>query len=249
MGKTGVYRAVHAVAENDPRMKQRHGCEGDRTEAGEAEVTRVRWKEPWPMVGIGVDAMHGLTVRMNRLPNKAAAPLNAWREPMLHAGEADVLGTEDAAACKIVREETGRAHQGWKPHVRQHTAARVVHWPAWIRAGNDHAPEPSGRSPEQALADVDHLRTRISTRTPNDQQALEPMSVRAAKARTPANGQAFAGAYRMRNRVRGRWSIWPRLSLSRPWMDGTNHATERRIGRWVGSRSAIAPCEGIPVPG
>jgi len=207
MGKTRVYRAVQAVAENVPSMKQRPLCEGDRTEAGGAEVTGVRWKGPWLMVGIGVDAMHGLTVRIDRLLGEEAAPLNAWLEPMLHAGEADVLGTDDAAACKTVREKTGRAHQGWKTHVRQHTAARVAHWSAWIRAGNDHSLEPSGRSPEQALADLDNLSTRSSTRNPDDQQALEHMSVRAAKARTPANGQAFAGAYRMRNRVRDRWTV------------------------------------------
>jgi hypothetical protein len=100
MGKTRVYRAVQAVAENVPSMKQSHVCEGDRTEAGGAEVTSVRWKGIWLMVGIGVDAMHGLTVRMDRLPSAEAAPLNAWLEPMLHAGEADVLGTDDAAACR-----------------------------------------------------------------------------------------------------------------------------------------------------
>jgi len=111
MGKTSVYRAVQAVAENVPGMKQSPLCEGDRTEAGGAEVTSVRWKGTWLMVGICVDAMHGLTVRIDRLPGEEAAPLNAWREPMLHAGEADVLGTDDAAAFKTVREETGRAHQ------------------------------------------------------------------------------------------------------------------------------------------
>jgi hypothetical protein len=87
----------------------------------------------------------------------------------------------------------GALIRGWKTHVRQHTAARVAHWSALIRAGKDHSLETSGRSPEQALADLDKLSTRISTRNPDDRQALEQMSLRAAKARKPANGQAFSG--------------------------------------------------------
>jgi hypothetical protein len=244
IGKTGVYRAVQAVAENVPSMKQSHVCDGDRTEAVGAEVTGVRWKGTWPMVGIGVDAMNGLTVRIDRLPGEEAEQLNAWLEPMLHAGEADVLGTDDADAFKTVREETGRAHQGWKTHVRQNTAARVAHWSALIRAGKDHSLETIGISPEQALADLDKLRTLIYTRKPEDQQELEQMYLRYAKARKPAKGQAFSVAYRMRNLFLDRWNLWPRLTFYRTWrdehgnlkLDGTNNDTERSIGWWVKER-------------
>jgi len=48
----------------------------------------------------------------------------------------------------------------------------------------------------------------------------------------------------MRNRFRDRWTVWPRLPLYRTWsdehgnlkLDGTNNATERRIGWWVKER-------------
>ncbi len=62
IGKTSVYRAVQSVAEPVPGMKQRHRCEGDRTEAVGADVTSVRWKGTWLTLGSGVDAITGLTV-------------------------------------------------------------------------------------------------------------------------------------------------------------------------------------------
>ena len=79
-------------------------------------------------------------------------------------------------SCQSCRwSSTSNQGQVCKKHVRQNTAALVENLSALIRAGKDHSLEPSGMSPEQALADLDNLSTRISTRTPDDQQALEHM--------------------------------------------------------------------------
>jgi len=244
IGKTSVYRAVQAVAEKVPGMKQSNLLEGYRTEAVGADVTSVRCKGKWVMLGICVDAMNGLTLSIDRLPGEEAEQLKAWLEPILNAVEADVLVTDDADAFKTVSDETGRAHQVCKKHVRQNTEALIENLSALIRAGKDHSLETIGISPEQALADLDKLRTLIYTRKPEDQQELEQMYLRYAKARKPAKGQAFSVAYRMRNLFLDRWNLWPRLTFYRTWrdehgnlkLDGTNNDTERSIGWWVKER-------------
>lgn len=58
-------------------------------------------------------------------------------EPILEATEADVLVSDDADAFKKVSDETGRAHQVCKSHVRRNTDALVDELSALIRASQD----------------------------------------------------------------------------------------------------------------
>jgi transposase-like protein len=244
IGKTSVYRAVQAVAEKVPGMQQKKLLDGYRTKAVGADVTSVRCGGKWLPLGISVDAVTGLTLSIDALSGEEAAELKAWLEPILDAVEAKVLVSDDADAFKQVSDETGRAHQVCKKHVRQNTETLVDELSDLIRAGQDRSLESIHVSDEQALSDLARLKEMIHTRRPEDQAELEKMYQRYAHARKPPKGKRFDIAYRMRNLFLDRWNLWPRLTLYRVWkdeygqqlLDGTNNACERSIGWWVKER-------------
>jgi hypothetical protein len=244
IGKTSVYRAVQAVAEKVPGMKQAHLLEGYRTGAVGADVTSVRCGGKWLPLGISVDAIQGLTLSIDSLPGEEAEQLKAWLEPILNAVEAEVLVSDDADAFKIISDETGRAHQVCKSHVGRNTDALVEELSILIQAGHDRSLETIQVSSAQALADLATLKKLIHSRQPDEQPELERLYLRYAAARKPAKGRRFEVAYRMRNLFLDRWTLWPRLTFYRTWrdehgnlnLDGTNNDCERCIGWWIKER-------------
>jgi hypothetical protein len=244
IGKTSVYRAVQAVAEKVPGMKQAQLLDGYRTGAVGADVTSVRCGGKWLPLGISVDAITGMTLSIDRLPGEETEQLKAWLEPILEAVDADVLVTDDADAFKKISDETGRAHQICKSHVVRNTEALVEELSTLIQTGQDRSLESIGVSAEQALADLATLKQLIHSRQPEDQPKLEQLYLRYAAARKPAKGRRFDLAYRLRNLFLDRWTLWPRLTFYRTWkdenghtkLDGTNNDCERSIGWWVKER-------------
>jgi len=244
IGKTSIYRAVQAVAQKVPGMKQEKLLEGYRTGAVGADVTSVRCHGKWLPLGISVDAVSGLTLSIDALPGEEAEQLKAWLEPILNAVDADVLVSDDADAFKKVSDETGRAHQVCKSHVGRNTDALVEELSALIQNGQDRSLELIDVSSEQALADLTNLKRLIHSRQPEEQGQLEQMYERYAQAHKPAKGKRFDLAYRMRNLFLDRWNLWPRLTFYRTWsdeyghlkLDGTNNDCERSIGWSVKER-------------
>jgi transposase-like protein len=244
IGKTSVYRAVQAVAEKVPGMKQSHLLDGYRTEAVGADVTSVRCGGKWLPLGISVDAVQGLTLSIDSLPGEEAEQLKTWLEPILEAVDADVLVSDDADAFKKVSDETGRAHQVCKSHVGRNTDALVEDLSTLIQSGHDHSLDVLQVPAEQALEDLALLKQLIHSRQPADQRILEQLYLRYAAARKPGKGKRFDVAYRMRNLFLDRWTLWPRLTFYRTWrdeqgnltLDGTNNDCERSIGWWVKER-------------
>lgn len=244
IGKTSVYRAVQAVAEKVPGMKQTHLLDGYRTGAVGADVTSVRCGGKWLPLGISVDAVQGLTLSIDSLPGEETEQLKAWLEPILDALDADVLVSDDADTFKKISDQTGRAHQVCKSHVGRNTDALVEELSALIQTGQDRSLETLQVSSAQALADLARLKTLIHSRQPEEQPELERLYLRYAAARKPAKGKRFEVAYRMRNLFLDRWTLWPRLTFYRTWrdehgnlnLDGTNNDCERSIGWWVKER-------------
>jgi hypothetical protein len=244
IGKTSVYRAVQAVAEKVPGLKQAHLLEGYCTGAVGADVTSVRCGGKWLPLGVSVDAITGMTLSIDSLAGEETEQLKAWLEPILDAVDADVLVSEDADAFKKISDDTGRAHQVCKSHVGRNTDALVEELSGLIQAGNDHSLETIQVSAEHALADLAALKQLIHSRQPEDQPKLEQLYLRYAAARKPAKGRRFDLAYRMRNLFLDRWTLWPRLTFYRTWkdedgnmkLDGTNNDCERSIGWWVKER-------------
>jgi transposase-like protein len=244
IGKTSVYRAVQAAAEQVPGMKQKHLLTGYRTGAVGADVTSVRCNGEWLPLGISVDAVNGMVLSIDRLPGEDAEQLKAWLEPILDAVDADVLVSDDADAFKKVSDETGRAHQVCKSHVGRNTDTLVDEISAILQKGPDPSLAHIDVTTEQALEDLATLKTLIHSRQPQDQPILEQLYLRYAQARKPGKGKKHEVAYRMRNLFLDRWNLWPRLTFYRTWqdengssyLDGTNNDCERSIGWWVKER-------------
>lgn len=244
IGKTSVYRAVQAVAEKVPGMKQGRLLEGYRTGAVGADVSSVRCGGKWLPLGISVDAVTGMTLSIDGLPGEEAEQLKAWLEPILDAVDADVLVSDDADAFKRISDETGRAHQVCKSHVGRNTDALVEELSTLIQSGQDRSLEAIQVSAEQALANLATLQRLIHSRQPQDQPILEQLYLCYAAARKPGKGRRFDVAYRMRNLFLDRWTLWPRLTFYRTWrdeygnmkLDGTNNDCERSIGWWIKER-------------
>jgi transposase-like protein len=244
IGKTSVYRAVQAVAEQVPGLKREQLLGGYQTKAVGADVTSVRCNGRWVTVGIVVDAVNGMVLSIDELPGEDAEQLQAWLEPILDAVDADVVVSDDADAFKNVSDETGRSQQVCKSHVVRNTEALVEELSAMIGAGQDHSLEVIHITPEQALADLTSLKDMIHSRRPEDQPHLEGIYLRYANARKPGKGQKHTVAYRMRNLFMDRWNLWPRLTFYRNWkdedeneiLDGTNNHCERAIGWWIKER-------------
>ena len=244
IGKTSVFRAVQAVAEQVPGLKREKLLGGYQTKAVGVDVTSVRCKGQWVTVGIAVDAVNGMVLSIDHLPGEDAEQLQAWLEPILDAVDADVVVSDDADAFKIVADETGRSQQVCKSHVGRNTEALVAELSALISAGQDHSLDAIGISPEQALTDLASLKEMIHTRRPEDQSCLEEIYLRYAQARKPGKGKKYDVAYRMRNLFMDRWNLWPRLTFYRTWkdeygneiLDGTNNHCERAIGWWIKER-------------
>jgi hypothetical protein len=244
IGKTSVFRAVQAVAQQVPGLKREKLLGGYQTQAVGADVTSVRCDGQWLTVGIAVDAVNGLVLSIDALPGETAEQLQAWLEPILEAVDADVLVSDDADAFKQVSDQTGRSQQVCKSHVVRNTEALADELSELIRAGQDHSLAAIGIPPEQALADLAALTEMIHSRCPQDQSRLEEIYLRYAQARKPGQGKKYDLAYRMRNLFMDRWNLWPRLTFYRTWkdeagneiLDGTNNHCERAIGWWIKER-------------
>jgi transposase-like protein len=244
IGKSSVYRAVQAVAEKVPGLKQEKVSDGYRTKAIGADVTSIRCNGQWVPIGIVVDATNGMVLSIDELPGEDAEQMKAWLEPILDAVDADILVTDDADAFKKVSDETGRSQQVCKSHVGRNTDALVDELSNLVCAGQDHSLDSIDITPEQALADLAALKTMIHTRLPEDQSKLEEIYLRYANAPKPGKGKKHSLAYRMRNLFMDRWNLWPRLTFYRTWkdehgnsiLDGTNNDCERAIGWWIKER-------------
>jgi hypothetical protein len=244
IGKTSVFRAVQAVAEQVPGLKREKLLDGYQTKAVGADVTSVRCNGKWVTVGITVDAVNGMVLSIDELAGEDAEQLQAWLEPILDAVDADVVVSDDADAFKQVSDQTGRSQQVCKSHVGRNTDNLVAELAAIIDAGQDHSLDAIGISPQQALEDLAALTEMIHARRPDDQSRLEEIYLRYASARKPGRGKKYDVAYRMRNLFMDRWNLWPRLTFYRNWkdedgneiLDGTNNHCERAIGWWIKER-------------
>jgi transposase-like protein len=244
IGKTSVYRAVQAAAQNVPGLKREKLLGNYTTKAVGADVTSVRVNGQWLTLGIAVDAVNGMVLSIDPLAGQDAEQLQAWLEPILDAVDADVVVSDDADAFKQVSDQTGRSQQVCKSHVVRNTEALVAELTALITAGQDHSLAAIGVTPHQGLADLAALKEMIHSRRPAEQSRLEGIYLRYANARKPGKGKKHDLAYRMRNLFMDRWNLWPRLTFYRTWkdedgnelIDGTNNHCERAIGWWIKER-------------
>ena len=244
IGKSTVYAAVQAAAEQVPGMKQNNLLDGYRTRALGADLTSVKCKGQWLPIGVTVDAITGWALSIDDLSGEDAQTLKAWLEPILETVDARVLVTDDADALKTAADENGVDHQVCKSHVGRNTEALIEQMLLSLTNRVEHSLEQIGVSMEQASTDLQRLKELIHLRQPEAHHELEVMYQRYREAKPSPPGKPASFAYRLRNLFLDRWNLWPRLTFYRNWkdpsgreiLDGTNNATERAIGWWIKER-------------
>jgi transposase-like protein len=246
LSKVAVYNAVQAAGARVAGLRReavRHG--GGRVVGLGVDLTAVRCAGEWLTVGVGVDAVHGLALTVDLLPNGEAATLAAWVAELAAAIGAEVLVSDDADGFKTAADANGLAHQVCKAHVQRNTAAWVEAMTPLLSGDGDGSLALLGVSPAQAVADGQDLVRLMTERQPSTAASatLAAIHRRYMAAPKPRPGEAMSLAYRLRLFSLDRWNLWGRLTRYRTWagsggetLDGTNNACERAIGWWVKER-------------
>jgi len=243
LSKTSVYVAVQAAAAKVKGLKRREVFAGIRTPALGGDVTSVKCKGEWLLLGLTVDDMTGLVLTVDRLSAEDADALHDWLAPIAEAVDAQLLVTDDADAFKPVADKLGVEHQVCKSHVKRNTEAFVDSLASQVEKDEDGSLAGIGVTPKQAADDLKRLGELILSRQPGEEEELEAMHRRYAAAPGPRRGQKASIAYRLRMMYLDRWNLWRRLTRYRTWqgpqgetVDGTNNGSERAIGWWIKER-------------
>jgi transposase-like protein len=209
------------------------------------DLTSVRCAGQWLTVGVSVDAVRGLALSVDLLPNGETATLTAWVTELADAIEAEVLVSDDADPFKSAADASGLTHQVCKTHVQRNTEAWVEAIAPALVGDADGSLAAIGVAPPQAVRDCQALLRLVTERqpTPEASATLETIHRRYLGAAKPPAGGTMSLAYRLRLFSLDRWNLWGRLTRYRSWegpdgetLDGTNNACERAIGWWVKER-------------
>jgi transposase-like protein len=246
LSKVAVYNAVQAAGARVAGLRReavRRG--GGRVVGLGVDLTSVRCHGEWVTVGVGVDAVRGLALTVDVLPNGEAATLTTWVQDLATATGAEVLVSDDADGFKTAADATGLVHQVCKAHVVRNTEVWVETMTPLLALDGDGSLAAIGVQPSQAVADCAVLLRLVEERQPTAaaRATLEAIHRRYLAAPKPAAGGTMSLAYRLRLFSLDRWNLWPRLTHYRTWtgpageaLDGTNNACERAIGWWVKER-------------
>jgi hypothetical protein len=241
--KSRVYEIVQAAAERVPGLNQEQVFEQVRTPALGGDITSVRCNGQWLSLGLTVDDTTGLVLTVDELTAEDAESLKEWITPIAQMVGAEILVTDDADGFKTVADELGLAHQVCKSHVKRNTETLIESLKPLVTCDADGSLKTIGVTPEEALADLCHLSTLISTRRPEDAAELGKMHRHYFGAAPPGKGEKATIAYRLKLLFLDRWNLWPRLTCYRTWqgsngetLDGTNNGSERAIGWWIKER-------------
>jgi hypothetical protein len=246
LSKVAVYNAVQAAGTRVAGLRREAVHRGGGRVVGlGVDLTSVRCAGEWLTVGIGVDAVHGLALTVDLLPNGEAATLTAWVAELAAAIGAEVLVSDDADGFKTAADATGLPHQVCKAHVQRNTEAWVEAMTPLLASDADGSLAAIGVAPAQAVADCQALLRLMRERqpTPEASATLAAIHRRYLGATKPPAGSTMSLAYRLRLFSLDRWNLWGRLTRYRTWqgpegetLDGTNNACERAIGWWIKER-------------
>jgi hypothetical protein len=246
LSKVAVYNAVQAAGARVVGLRREAVHRGGEQVVGlGVDLTSVRCAGQWLTVGVAVDAVAGVVLTVDLLPNGEAATLTAWVQDLAEAIGAEVLVSDDADGFKLAADATGLDQQVCKAHVQRNTETWVEGITAALVTDADGSLAAIGVRPAQAVADAQELRRLMVERQPSPaaSAALEAIHRRYLAAPMPAAGSSMSLAYRLRLFSLDRWNLWRRLTRYRSWegpdgetLDGTNNACERAIGWWVKER-------------
>jgi hypothetical protein len=246
LSKVAVYYAVQEAGARVAGLRREAVTRGGGRVVGlGVDLTSVRCAGEWLTVGVSVNAVTGLALSIDLLPNGEAATLTAWVQDLAAAIGAEVLVSDDADPFKTAADAGGLAQQVCKAHVQRNTAAWVEAITPLLASDSDGSLAAIGVRPAQAVADCEALLRLVEERpaTATAKRQLETIHRRYLGAAKPRTGETMSLAYRLRLFSLDRWNLWDRLTRYRTWagpagerLDGTNNACERAIGWWVKER-------------
>jgi hypothetical protein len=245
LSKVAVYTAVQAAGARVAGLRREAVHRGGGRVVGlGVDLTAVRCAGQWLTVGVAVDAVAGVVLTVDLLPNGEAATLTAWVQELAAAIGADILVSDDADGFKTAANENGLTQQVCKAHVQRNTEVWVERITAALASAADGSLAAIGVSSAQAVADGQALLRLMTERQPSAAASatLETIHRRYLAAPKPAAGETMSLAYRLRLFSLDRWNLWDRLTRYRTWegpagerLDGTNNACERARGAlWAG---------------
>lgn len=246
LSKVAVYNAVQEAGAAVVGLRRQAVARGGGCVVGlGVDLTTVRCAGHWLTVGVSVNAVTGVALSVDLLPNGEAATLTAWVAELAAALGAEVLVSDDADPFKTAADASGLLHQVCKSHVLRNTIAWVEAVTPDLAGDVDGSLAAIGVAPSQAIADCADLLRLMTERqpTPDAGAALASIHRRYLAATKPPAGGTMSLAYRLRLFSLDRWNLWPRLTRYRSWhgpdgetLDGTNNACERAIGWWIKER-------------
>ena len=198
MCKSRVYDAVQAAAECVPGLRREEVFAGLKTPALGGDLTSVKVKGEWLVLGLTVNDISGLVLTVDGLNGEDAETLQGWIAPVAAAVEAEILVTDDADALKCAADALGLDQQVCKGHVLRNTEALVTSLRAEATSDADGSLALAGVAPEQAVADLAQLEELICTRCPADVDELATLHLRYVHAAPPGAGEKASTAYRLR---------------------------------------------------
>jgi hypothetical protein len=246
LSKGAVYNAVQAAGARVAGLRREAVTRGGGRVVGlGVDLTSVRCRGEWVTVGVSVDAVHGLALTVDLLPNGEAATLTAWVQELAAVLGAEILVSDDADGFKTAADESGLLQQVCKSHVVRNTEAWVAAITPLLAGDGDGSLAAIGVTPAQAVADCQELLRLMRERRPSLEASatLATIHRRYLGATKPPKDGTMSLAYRLRLFSLDRWNLWPRLTRYRSWegpegetVDGTNNACERAIGWWIKER-------------
>jgi transposase-like protein len=232
-----VYNAVQEAAERIPGLQQERVFEGKQTVALGADITGVKVKGQWVSLGLTVDDVEGIVLTVDQVTSQTGEALAEWLTPIVEQVGAELVVTDDAENFRVAVTKLALPHQVCKAHVVRNTEALIEELISLVKKDRDASLQACGVLRDQALEDLQVLRTLIHTRQPEDASRLRAIHGRYRQAKPPQKNQPASLAYRLRLLFLDRWNLWPRLTRYRTWkgsngqtIDGTNNGCERPIG-------------------
>lgn len=139
-----------------------------------ADLTTVkcRGQELTVTVGVGVDAVHGLALTIDPLPDGETTTLQSWIAELAAAVGAMVLVTDDADGFKHAADDNGLDHQVCTAHVVRNTDAWIARMAPDLAQDADGSLAATDVAPAQVLADLATLQDLIHTRAATSDGAV-----------------------------------------------------------------------------
>jgi transposase-like protein len=241
--KSQVYDAVQAAARRVPGLRREAVFEGIQTPAVGADVTSVKCKGQWVLLGLAVNDIDGTALSLDVLAGEDAESLKEWLAPVLEATGAQLLVTDDADSFKQVADAHAVQHQICKSHVQRNTEALVEELKNQSQHSQDGSLSEIGVTPEEAREHLETLLELVSNRDPQDEDEVAKLYDRYVGTSPPKKGERASLAYRLYLLFLDRYNLWRRLTCYRHWegpngerVDGTNNGCERAFGWWIKER-------------